>query len=175
MNVIETLWQDVRYGARSLRMSPGFTLVALLSLALGIGATTAIFSVVYGVLMSPYPYQRPGEIWAPLIRDLKNPQQGGFSMHQVRDHAKLKKLPAWSDAMATLPEQRLLTGDGRPPENFTAISVMANAFRFLGVPPVLGRTIQLTDLRPDGQPEPVIVLSFKAWMRLFDGSPAALG
>jgi putative ABC transport system permease protein len=171
---IETLWQDVRYGARSLRRSPGFTLVALLSLGLGIGAATAIFSVVYGVLISPYPYAKPDEIWAPLIRDLKNPQQGGFSEHQMRDYVELKKLPAFSDTMATHPGARLLTSDSAP-ENFQAIEVTPNAFRFLGVPPILGRTIQPTDLRADGEPEPVIVLTYKAWQRLFDGSPAALG
>jgi predicted permease len=173
LGTIETLWQDVRYGARVLRKTPGFTLVALLSLALGIGATTAIFSVVYGVLISPYPYGRPGEIWAPLIRDLKNPR-GGFSFHQMRDYVELKKLPAFSETMATRPENRLLTGD-RAPENFQSISVTANAFQFLEVPPVLGRTIQPSDVKPDGQPEPVIVLSHKAWLRLFDGSRSALG
>jgi predicted permease len=140
---------------------------------IGILATTAIFSVIYGVLISPYPYARPGEIWAPLIRDLKNPQ-GGFSFHQVRDYVELKKLPAFSETMATRPENRLLTGD-RAPENFQAVSLTANAFHFLGVPPVLGRTIQPSDVKPDGQPEPVIVLTYKAWLRLFDGSPGALG
>jgi len=174
LSPIETLWQDVRFGARAWRKSPGFTLVALASLALGIGATTAIFSVVYGVLVAPYPYARPQEIWAPLVRDLKQAQQGGFSFHQMRDYVELKKLPAFADTMATLPENRLLTGD-RTPENFRAVSVTANAFQFLGVPPALGRTIQPSDIRRDGQPEPVIVLSYKAWQRLFDGSPSGLG
>jgi putative ABC transport system permease protein len=170
---IETLWRDVRYGARVLIKSPGFLLVALLSLALGIGATTAIFSVVYGVLISPYPYARPAEIWAPELRDLKNPQQSrGF--FPMRDYVEMKKLPAFAEAMATNPQNRLLTGN-RPPENFQSIAVTANAFQFLGVAPAWGRTIQPTDLKTDGQPEPVIVLSYKAWQRLFDASPAALG
>jgi len=59
---IETLWQDVRFGGRLLRKTPGFTAVAMLSLALGIGATTSIFSAIYGVLVSPYPYARASEI-----------------------------------------------------------------------------------------------------------------
>ena len=62
------LVQDLGYALRSFRRSPAFVLVALLSLTLGIGATSAIFSVIYGVLISPYPYARPGEIWALQVR-----------------------------------------------------------------------------------------------------------
>ena len=171
------LWQflqDFRFGIRMLWKSPGHTLVALFSLALGIGATTAMFSVIYGILVSPYPYARPNEIWAPLIQDVSNPQQNGFSFHQMRDYVELKKLPALADTMATRPESRLLTG-AHDPENFTAISVTANAFQFLGVAPVLGRTILPTDIGPDGEASPVIVLTDQAWHRLFGGSPSALG
>jgi putative ABC transport system permease protein len=146
--------------------------VALLSLALGIGATTAIFSVVYGVLISPYPYAKSNEIWAPMIRATKNPRQIMFQ--PMREYVELKKLPAFSDVMATHPENRLLSGDHNP-EQFQSILVTANAFQFLGVPPLVGRTILPSDLKADGQPEPVIVLSYKAWQELFDGSPAALG
>ena len=173
LGFFETLWQDVRYALRLLGKSPGSTAVALLSLALGIGATTAIFSAVYGVLISPYPYARPGEIWAPAILNARNPNVP-FSFHHIRDYMEIKKLPVFADAMATLPEGRLLTGN-HAPENFQAISVTANAFQFLGVPPVLGRTIEPSDVRPNGEPEPVIVLTFKAWNRLFDSSPDALG
>ena len=173
MGFFETLWQDVRYAVRLLGKSPGSTAVALLSLALGIGATTAIFSAVYGVLISPYPYARPGEIWAPAILNARNPKVP-FSFHHIRDYMEIKKLPVFADAMATLPEGRLLTGN-HAPENFQAISVTANAFQFLGVPPVLGRTIEPPDVGPNGEPEPVIVLTFKAWNRLFDSSPDALG
>jgi putative ABC transport system permease protein len=170
---IETLWQDFRYGLRVLRKSPMTTVVALLSLALGIGATTAIFSVVYGVLIAPYPYARPNEIWAPGIRSARNPQQGRRDYHPS-EYLELQKLPAFAQVMATSPENQLLTGD-RAPENFTAVTVTANAFQFLGVEAVLGRTILPSDIKADGQAEPVVVLSYQAWQRLFNGSPEALG
>lgn len=173
LGLAETLWQDVRYAVRVLAKSPGSTAVSLLSLALGIGATTAIFSVIYGVVISPYPYARPGEIWAPAILTAKNPDVP-FSFHHIRDYVEIKKLPAFAEAMATLPEGRLLTGS-HAPENFTTVSMTANAFQFLGVPPVLGRTFQLSDAGVNGVPAPVIVLTFKAWNRLFDSSPDALG
>src|ERR1700691_4643249 len=67
MMLVEQFWQDLKYAVRGLKRTPGFAAVALLSLALGIGATTALFSVVYGVLIAPYPYARPQEIWAPAV------------------------------------------------------------------------------------------------------------
>ena len=173
MSRMESIWQDVRYGVRVMSKSPGFVLVAALSLALGIGASTAIFSVIYGVLISPYPYARPNQIWAPQVHDPKNPQR--FNMFQpMREYVEMKNLPAFGETMATNPGGRLLTGD-HAPENFTTVAVTANAFQFLGVAPAWGRTIQPGDLGPDGSPAPVIVLTYKAWQRLFDLSPAALG
>jgi putative ABC transport system permease protein len=148
-------------------------MVALVSLALGIGAATAMFSVVYGVLIAPYPYARPGEIWAPAIVNAHNPQQERDA-HHLAEYLELRKLPAFSSTMATSPGNQLLTGS-HAPENFTAIQVTGNAFQFLGVAPVLGRTILPSDVKPGGEAAPVIVLSFRAWQRLFDGSPQALG
>jgi predicted permease len=173
IGAIEGLGRDLRYAARMLRKSLGHTAVAGLSLALGIGASTAIFSVVYGVLISPYPYARPNEIWATQVRDPKNPRQG-WTPHRLSEIVEMRKLPAVADLMATDPGGQLLTG-GRTPENFTAVSVTANAFQFLGVAPVLGRTILPSDVNASGEAEPVVVLSYKAWQRLFDGSPEALG
>ena len=173
VGMIETLWQDVHYGLRVLRKGPGLTLVALLSLALGIGATTAMFSVVYGVLIAPYPYAKPNEIWSPDIRSVKDPRPSMRPYH-LSTYLEVQKLPAFASVMATSPESRLLTGD-RAPESFTSVLLTANAFQFLGVEPVLGRTILPTDVHPDGQAEPVVVLTYGAWQRLFDGSPEALG
>jgi putative ABC transport system permease protein len=173
LGFVETLWQDLRYGLRVLRKSPMMTVVALLSLALGTGATTAIFSVVYGVLIAPYPYARTNEIWSPEIHNARNPQQTRESYHPS-EYLELQKLPAFAQVMATSPENQLLTGN-RAPENFTAVSLTGNGFQFLGVEPVLGRTILPSDVTAGGQAEPVIVLSYGAWQRLFNGSPDALG
>jgi putative ABC transport system permease protein len=168
---IGQLVQDLGYAARSFRRSPAFTLVALLSLTLGIGATTAIFSVIYGVLISPYPYAKPGEIWAPQVRAVDGRGGHGYVPNEVKPMAEL---PAFSDVMSTSAETVLMTGDF-PPESFGGVLLTGNAFNFLGVRPVIGRTIQPTDVRADGNTEPVVVLSHKLWLRLFQGSADALG
>ena len=168
---LESVGQDLGYAVRSFRRSPTFTLVALLSLTLGIGATTAIFSVIYGVLISPYPYARPGEIWAPQVRGIDG--RGGREYHpdELRELAAIQ---AFSDVMATSVETVLMTGEFSP-ESFGGVLLTGNAFNFLGVPPVVGRTIQPIDVRPDGSAEPVVVLSYKLWQRLFEGDPSAIG
>ena len=168
---LETLGQDLRYALRSFRRGRAFVMVALLSLTLGIGATSAIFSVIYGVLIAPYPYARPGEIWAPEVRAIDSRGGHGYTLEEVR---QLTQIPAFSDVMTTSIETVLMTGDFSP-ESFNGVLLSGNAFNFLGVPPVVGRTIQPMDVRPDGQVEPVVVLSYRLWFRLFEGNPSALG
>ena len=168
---LESLTQDLEYAVRSFRRSPAFTLVALLSLTLGIGATTAIFSVIYGVLIAPYPYAKPGEIWAPELRGIDGRGGRAYRLDELR---RLAEIPAFSDVMATSQETVLMTGEFAP-ESFGGVLLSGNGFNFLGVPPVAGRTIQPSDIRADGSAEPVVVLSYKLWMRLFEGSPAAIG
>ena len=168
---LEPLAQDLGYAVRSSRRSPAFLLVALLSLTLGIGATSAIFSVIYGVLIAPYPYARPGEIWAPGVRALDGRGGHVYSLDELRP---LAEVPAFSDVMATSIETVLMTGEFAP-ESFGGVLLSGNAFHFLGVPPVVGRTIEPTDIRPDGQAEPVVVLSYRLWLRLFEGNPSAVG
>src|SRR5258708_33064140 len=97
---IEALMQDVRYGLRVLWKSPAVSLVSVLSLALGIAATTAIFSVVYGVLIAPYPYARPEQIWAPEIHNAKRPQERRRG-YVLSEYLAIKRLPAFSGVMAT--------------------------------------------------------------------------
>src|SRR3954464_3095503 len=154
---LERLIQDLGYGARFLRRSPGSVLVSVLSLTLGIGATSAIFSVIYGVLIAPYPYARPGEIWAPEIRGIDGRGGRAYRLDEVK---RLAEIPAFSDVMATSQETVLMTGEFAP-ESFGGVLLSGNGFNFLGVPPVVGRTIQPSDIRPDGSAEPVVVLSNK--------------
>jgi putative ABC transport system permease protein len=168
---LETFVQDLEYAARSFRRSRGFTLVALLSLMLGIGATSSIFSVIYGVLIAPYPYARPGEIWAPEVRAVDG--RGGRP-YRVDELSRLAELPAFADVMGTSIETVLMTGEFAP-ESFGGVLLTGNAFNFLGVPPVVGRTIQPSDIRPDGEADPVVVLSHRLWLRLFEGNPSAIG
>jgi len=168
---VHTLLQDLGYAVRSFRRSPAFVLVALLSLTLGIGATSAIFSVIYGVLIAPYPYAKPAEIWAPQVRALDGRGGHVYSLDELRS---LAAVPAFADVMATSIETVLMTGEFAP-ESFNGVLLSGTAFNFLGVPPVAGRTIQPSDIRPDGEAEPVVVLSHRLWLRLFEGSPAAIG
>jgi putative ABC transport system permease protein len=173
MRLVEQFWQDLKYAVRGLRRSPGFAAVALLSLALGIGATTALFSAVYGVLIAPYPYAKPDEIWAPAVAGPNEPVRG-WHQYPRREFIQIQKLPAFADVMASSYEPVLLGGD-RSPESFYGVVMSGNGFNFLGVKPVIGRTIQSFDIGSGGEAAPVVVLSYQLWQRLFDGQESALG
>ena len=163
---------DLRFGVRMLLKHKGLTSVAVLTLALGIGATTALFSVIYGVLISPYPYARSHEIWTPGLVSVKATQT--MRPYPLTAYQEMANLPVFAEVMATSPETVLLTGE-HAPEVFGGIRVSSNAFQFLGVPPIVGRTIQPSDIRANGEPELVTVLSFLRWQKLFNGDPNAVG
>ena len=171
---VERLWQDLRYALRGLGKSPGFTAVALLSLMLGIGASTALFSVVYGVLISPYPYAKPSEIWAPAVLGPKEKLEG-WHQYSRREFLDIQKAPFVADAMATDPELVLMTGGDGSVERIRGVGVTGGGFHFLGVKPLIGRTIQPYDIQAGGEPEPVVVLSYKFWQRVFGGEASAIG
>src|SRR6476619_4671836 len=121
---LEQVKQDLGFAVRSFRRSPAFTLVALLSLMLGIGATCAIFSVIYGVLIAPYPYAKPGEIWSPEIVSLDHRSARGYRLDEL---PRVKALPAFSDVMATSGDPVLMTGEFGP-ESFGGVLLTGNAF-----------------------------------------------
>ena len=174
---IETAVRDAAFALRSLRKSRAFSIAAIVNLALGIGATSAMFSVIYGVLIDPHPYAKPGEMWVPHVRALDG--RGGHAPPSRRTYTfdelpRLRELPAVGDVIAAAFQPVVLTGEYAP-ENFNSVRVSGNAFNFLGVPPVAGRTIQPSDIRADGQAEPVVVLSHAVWLRLLNGNPSAIG
>jgi putative ABC transport system permease protein len=161
---LERLAQDLRYAARTLRRDFAFSLTALLSLVLGIGVATALFSVGYAILIAPFPYAKPGEIW--------NVSQG--AAFHVSDYLEIGQLPACSEVMAESPVDVLRTGSGVF-ETLRVMQLSGNSFSFLGAQPLLGRTIRPTDIHADGTAEPVAVLSYEAWQRWFGGDAGAIG
>jgi hypothetical protein len=126
--------------------------------------------MIYGAHRAD-PYAKPNEIWAPEVRAVDSRGGHGYAADEVQ---QLAGLPAFSDVMATSIETVLMTGEF-PPESFGGVLLTGNAFNFLGVPPVIGRTIQPSDIHAGGDSEPVVVISHKLWLRLFQGSPDALG
>lgn len=164
---------DLRFAFRQLAKAPGFTAVAVLTLALGIGVNTALFSVVYGVLLDPYPYAKSNEIWAPQILNTKTGRGSGGSL--VSDYLQLAQLPAVASAMATTAYDSVTLAGDINPEILNVPRISGSACEFLGVAPVVGRGISPADILPNGEPRPVALLSFKLWQRLFNGDPDAVG
>ncbi|HEY2472708.1 MAG TPA: ABC transporter permease [Terracidiphilus sp.] len=169
----ERLWQDIRYALRGFRRNPGFATVALLSLMLGIGASVALFSVVYGILIAPYPYSKPDEIWAPAVLG-PNDSPRGWHRYTRREFLEIQKLSAFADVMATDVHAVLMTGDNST-ESFYGVFLTGGAFNFIGVKPLIGRTIQPYDIRAGGKPDAVVVLTYGLWRRMFDGDRNAIG
>jgi putative ABC transport system permease protein len=168
----ERLMQDTRYALRGLRRNPGFASVALLSLMLGIGASVALFSVVYGVLIAPYPYSKPNEIWAPTIVGPNDPVRG-WHRYTRREFLEIQKLPAFADVMATDVHSVLMTSDNST-ESFNGVFLTGGGFNFIGVKPLIGRTIQPFDIHAN-RPAEVVVLTYGLWRRMFDGDRNVLG
>jgi putative ABC transport system permease protein len=168
---METLWQDLRYGARMLFKTPGFTLIAVLTLALGIGANTAIFSVVNRVLLFRLPYKDAGRlvmVWG------SNPQQGAdIDLVSPADLADWRtQNTVFEDLAATNDAPYNLTGMGEP-ESLIGYSLAANFFQVAGVQPALGRAFTPEEDRA-GAPG-VVVLSHRLWRRRFGSDLNALG
>ena len=166
---MESLLQDIRYGLRMLQKSPGFTAVAIVTLALGIGANTAIFSVVNGVLLSPLPYGQPEQLVAvyqrtPDFTDASIPYPNFLDWQ--RENRSFSALAAYRS------DDFNLSGTGRP-ERLKAGMVSASFLPLFGVKPVVGRTF--TDSEDQLGGAPVAVISEDLWKREFAASPDILG
>jgi putative ABC transport system permease protein len=165
-----TLLADARYAIRLLIKRPGFAMVAILTLALGIGATTAIFTVVYAVLLRPLPYRDADRLAHVRI---VGPDSGGFVLPDM-DFLAWRAQNQTADAIAVFDNSSAtLTGGDGPPERVPGSKVTDRFFDVLGARPLLGRVFQDGDDRP-GAPK-AAVLSHALWMRRFHGDPSIVG
>ena len=166
---MDTLLQDIRYGIRMVAKTPGFAAIAILTLALGIGANTALFSVVNGVLLNPLPYAQPDRLVA-IYANSKEFAYSSISYLNFLDWVRTQR--SFSSMAAYREEDYNLTGMGEP-ERVKAEMVSANFFSVLGVNPVAGRPLRPEEDQVGGQPVALISAGF--WKRKFGSSPDVLG
>ena len=174
---LDRFWQDLRYGFRMLRKNPGFTLVALVALGLGIGVNTALFSVVYGVLLKPLPYTQGNQL-VVLRQEFVKSKAGnmggednlGFSVKEIEDYR------AQSRALAQVEEYHgmgFVLLDGKEPERVRTGVVSAHFFDMLGIKPYLGRLFVDADDTPGA--EAVLLMSYPYWKEHYHGDPSVVG
>jgi len=168
---IETTLQDLRYGARVLRRNPGFTLVALLTLTLGIGANTAIFSVIYGVLMRPLPYADGNRLvilhqQAPLARV----DNMGFSVKEINDYREQAQT---LDEVVEHHSMSFILLGGEEAQRVQTAVVSANFFDMLGIKALYGRTFLPSD--DEKGADAVLVLSYNYWKQQYKSDPNIIG
>ncbi|MGE5083271.1 MAG: ABC transporter permease, partial [Acidobacteriota bacterium] len=169
---MHTLLQDLRYSARQLIRSPGFTLTAVISLALGIGAATAVFSVIYAVLMRPYPYPAADRIVRLTVDSVAG--SGDPVLLNGAEIQILRQSPVVESVLASDNSALMLTGQDLP-ETVHAASLISNNFQDLGVPPILGRGLWPSDAVDGQEPRPVAVLSYRFWRRHYLSNPDVVG
>jgi putative ABC transport system permease protein len=168
---MKTLWQDARYGLRMLLKKPGFTLTAVITLALGIGATSTIFSFVNGILLRPLPYQDSGRL---VSLDETAPKRGitsmGVSFPNFLDWREQNRV--FTGVAAYGGADYTLTGSGEP-EQLSGADISYNTFEVLGVAPILGRTFTAEEDRPGNNL--VVILGHNLWARRFGAKPDIIG
>ena len=170
---MQSLWTDLRFAARELRKRPGFTLTAVLSLALGIGATSAVFSVIYAVLIDPFPY--PG---ADRIVELRLVDKSGSDRHGVGlsgRQAELVRQAKSIEDVTLLDWWNLTTTDGDLPEDVKTNYISPSAPNHFGVSALMGRWLIPSDAPPGETPQPVVVLTYRFWQRYYMGDPNVIG
>jgi len=169
---MQILRQDLRYAFRQLRKNPGFALTAILTLALGIGATTAVFSVAYGVLIDPFPYKDVHTLATPKLCSSEWPECRWTMYTPEQFNEILRKTDIFTGITASTISNVALTG-GTEPQRLRGNYITANTFDVLGVQPILGRASTDADVEP-GHGE-VVLLSYRYWQAHYGGSPSILG
>jgi putative ABC transport system permease protein len=165
-----TLGQDLRYAIRNLRKAPGFAVVAIITLALGIGASTAIFSVIDNILMEPFPYPDAQQFMSVQIHDSERSEPGGRAGYIGPEFLDYVEQNHVFDRVIANDNTDVLYRSGEGTQRFDGNYVTPGTFEFLGMPALLGRVMQPADYEP-GAP-PVFVLRYKTWVKSFGADPA---
>jgi putative ABC transport system permease protein len=169
---VDDLRRDLAYGIRALSRTPGFTVVAMITLALGISAVTVIYSVLRNVVLDPFPYSRSDRMVNVLLLDGSGRRIRGpyFPASEFLDYQQ--QTPAFEDVVGTSTQSMLWAGEGGA-ERLIVAWMTANGFDFLGVQPLLGRAFAASDVAP-GAPG-VAVMNHRAWVTMFGGDPGIVG
>jgi predicted permease len=170
--LFDELGGDIRFGLRALGRNPGFSVVAVLSLALGIGATTAMFSLIYAVLLHPFPYAGADRIMIATLVNAQHPDDWSwFDLSKAQLDSL--RLAAPVDAALGFNNTIMEITGGALPEGIGGIYLTENAGAFFGVRPLLGRNIEPSDAEQGGRS--VVVLNYRFWQRHFAGDPHVIG
>src|SRR5690349_15702292 len=168
--------QDVRYATRLLAANPGFAATAMLTVAIGVGATTAIFSIVYGVMLRPLPYAEPSRLVTFWNVDPRTGQgHGTMTAADYRDLRARTRTRAFEDiAIVRNLANFNLTGAGEP-ERLFAARISSNLLPVLGVTPLIGRGFRVEEDQFESASQNVVLLSYDLWQRRFNGDPGVVG
>jgi len=173
MESMSWFWQDLRYGARSLRKDRGFSLLAMFALALGIGATTVIFSVLDNVLLEPFPYKGSDRLTSFFIHDNSRSDQEGRGGFFVDEYLDFKEQNHVFEEMIANRNIDVLLTDKDGTKEFQGCETTGNTFEFLGMKAFLGRDLVLDDARAGASP--VAVMSYRIWQKEFNADPSMIG
>ena len=169
---VEALWRDLKYALRTLWKSRGFAAVSITTLGLGIGASTAIFSVVDNVVLSPFPYKDAGRMVFPRIHNTQQSEESGRQGYTSTEFLELAENNRVFDGMTGASEDPVLYKHGEGTEEFDGALVTPGTFEFFGMPALYGRVMQPSDYEP-GAPS-VFVMRYKTWIERFNGDPSIL-
>jgi putative ABC transport system permease protein len=166
------LWRDVRFAVRSLGRDRRFTALAVVALALGIGATTAIFSIIDNVLLDPFPYADSQRMVQFEIHDSARSEPGGRGALLIPELLDYQAQNHVFDRMIASTQMDVLYANGEGTERFQGQQTGPGTFQFLGLPPLLGRVFGPEDYKPDAPP--VFILRYKVWVSRFNADPRIL-
>jgi predicted permease len=169
-SLLEQFLADIRFGLRNLAKTRSFAAIATGSLALGIGGSTAMYSVIYAVILDPFPYKDPGRLMSVTVQGRRGGNGSYYPIDQFMDIAE--KNTVFEGVIASTLSDVIWTGEGEP-QRLRGNHCTMNTFDVMGVPPLVGRTTTPQDAAKGA--EPVAVLGYKFWQRRFGGDPGVIG